>query len=250
MPTEEKLKTNLLQINIISQLHVLGVDSQDLQATSCVRDANVHLTVKSTCNKQVHKYSSRSNKPLVQFHQYSTAASIHSTKLIVWVVGEGCHLSLWLSHTCSNPLMSSYADNSAELMEYLIITASSLQHQSSFSHQLTEATQGRVYTVGSVCGRHDDDVRSLLQTVHQGQQLGHDTTLHLSMGLAGKEQKHVHGQKESSTGIKFNVSNSPPLPLFFLSLFCCTFTTESSTKYLQLNCTYAPWLWTNAPLSL
>ena len=149
--------------------------------------------------------------------------------------------------------MSSYADNSAELMEYLIITASSLQHQSSFSHQLTEATQGRVYTVGSVCGRHDDDVRSLLQTVHQGQQLGHDTTLHLSVGLAGKEQKHVHGQKESSTGIKFNVSNPtpPPPPSFSLSLFhCCIFTTESSTKYLQLDCTYAPWLWTNTLLSL
>lgn len=131
-------------------------------------------------------------------------------------------------------------------MEYLIITASNLQHQSSFSHQpmqmrvLTEATQGRVYTVGSVCGRHDDDVRSLLQTVHQGQQLGHDTTLHLSMGLAGKEQKHVHGQKESSTGIKFNVSNSLPPPSFFLFCCCCIFTTESSTKYLQLNCTYAP----------
>lgn len=94
MPTEEKLiKTNLLQINIISQLHVLRVDSQDLQATSCVRDANVHLTVKSTCNTQVHKYSSRSNKPLV--HNFINTPLQHLfTAQIAWGVGEGCHLSL------------------------------------------------------------------------------------------------------------------------------------------------------------
>ena len=48
---------------------------------------------------------------------------------------------------------------------------------------LTKSPEGGVDAVGSVGGCHDDDVSPLLQSVHQGQQLGHDTPLHLPVGL-------------------------------------------------------------------
>ena len=41
-----RLSSDLLQVNIISQLHVLSVDTQYLQSTSRIRDANVYLTIK------------------------------------------------------------------------------------------------------------------------------------------------------------------------------------------------------------
>ena len=47
----------------------------------------------------------------------------------------------------------------------------------------SEPTEGTVYAVGSVGGGHDDDVRTLLETVHQSQKLRHDTSLHLSVSL-------------------------------------------------------------------
>ena len=49
--------------------------------------------------------------------------------------------------------------------------------------ETTEASEGWVDGIGPVGGRHDDHVRPLLQTVHQSQQLRHDTTLHLAMRL-------------------------------------------------------------------
>ena len=41
-----RLSSDLLQINIISQFHVLSVDTQYLQSTSRIRDTNVYLTIK------------------------------------------------------------------------------------------------------------------------------------------------------------------------------------------------------------
>ena len=40
--------TNLFQVNVISQLHVLGVNLKNLQSASGVRDANVHLPIETT----------------------------------------------------------------------------------------------------------------------------------------------------------------------------------------------------------
>lgn len=48
---------------------------------------------------------------------------------------------------------------------------------------LTETSQGRVDAVRPVCGCHDNHMSSLLQAVHQGQELGDDTPLHFTMGL-------------------------------------------------------------------
>lgn len=48
---------------------------------------------------------------------------------------------------------------------------------------ITESPESGVNAVGSVGSSHDDDVSPLLQAVHQGQQLGHDAPLHLTMGL-------------------------------------------------------------------
>ena len=45
--------------------------------------------------------------------------------------------------------------------------------------------QGTVDAVGPVGGCHDDDVRPLLQAVHQRQQLGHDASLDFTVGLGG-----------------------------------------------------------------
>ena len=43
-----RLCSNLLQINIVSQLHVLSVDTQNLQSTSSIWDTNVNLTINPT----------------------------------------------------------------------------------------------------------------------------------------------------------------------------------------------------------
>lgn len=39
--------TNLFQVNIISQLHVLGVNLENLQPSSSIRDTNVNFPVKT-----------------------------------------------------------------------------------------------------------------------------------------------------------------------------------------------------------
>lgn len=44
---EKSLWTNLFQINIIRQFHVLGVNLENLQSASSVRDANVHFPIKT-----------------------------------------------------------------------------------------------------------------------------------------------------------------------------------------------------------
>ena len=51
------------------------------------------------------------------------------------------------------------------------------------SVETTKPPESRVDAVGSVGGRHHDDVSSLFQTVHQCQELGDNPTLHLSMSL-------------------------------------------------------------------
>lgn len=57
--------------------------------------------------------------------------------------------------------------------------------------EVTESPESGVDAVGSVCGRHDDDVRPLLEPVHQGEQLRHDAPLHLSVSLRGADI-HLH----------------------------------------------------------
>ena len=52
----------LFQVDVVEQFHVLCVDAEDLQAPGCIRDTNVHLSVKPTYThpethlyKQVHR---------------------------------------------------------------------------------------------------------------------------------------------------------------------------------------------------
>ena len=47
----------------------------------------------------------------------------------------------------------------------------------------TESSQCRVDAVWSICCSHDDDVWTLLQSVHQCQQLRHNASFHLSLRL-------------------------------------------------------------------
>ena len=64
----------------------------------------------------------------------------------------------------------------------------------------TESPEGRVNAVGSVGGCHDDDVSPLLETVHEGEQLGHNAPLHLAVCLwegttvSNRQQPGHHGQ--------------------------------------------------------
>jgi len=48
----------------------------------------------------------------------------------------------------------------------------------------TKSSECAVDAVRSIRRRHDDDVSSLFQTVHECQQLGDNTSLHLSMSLS------------------------------------------------------------------
>lgn len=41
-------QTDLLKVNVVSQLHVLGVNPEDLKSTSWVGNSNVNLSIKST----------------------------------------------------------------------------------------------------------------------------------------------------------------------------------------------------------
>ena len=47
----------------------------------------------------------------------------------------------------------------------------------------TESPESWVNAVGSVGGSHDNDMSSLLQAIHQGEELRHDTPFHLAMSL-------------------------------------------------------------------
>ena len=86
--------SHLLKVNIIRKLHVLGVDAENLQTTSWIRNPNINFTIEST-----------------------------------------------------------------------------------------ESSKSRIYRVGSIGCRHDHDVGTSFQAVHQGQQLGHNTTLNFSVCL-------------------------------------------------------------------
>ena len=67
--------------------------------------------------------------------------------------------------------------------------------------------EGRVHTVGSVGGSHDNHMRSLLEPIHECQQLGDNTSLHLTMSLlresegGGREMVH-----------RFEVNHIPHIP--------------------------------------
>lgn len=88
------LGSNLLQVDVVTKLHVLGVDLENLETAGRVGDANVDLAIETA-----------------------------------------------------------------------------------------ETTQSRVDRVGTVGGSHDDDVGAGLHTVHEGEELGDDTALDLTVGL-------------------------------------------------------------------
>jgi hypothetical protein len=57
------------------------------------------------------------------------------------------------------------------------------------SVESTESSKGRVDGVRSVGGGHDDDVGSGLETVHEGEELGDDSSLDLSVGLQRTQER-------------------------------------------------------------
>lgn len=52
-----------------------------------------------------------------------------------------------------------------------------------FTIETTETTKGRINRVRSVGGCHDHNIGASLKTVHEGEQLGDDTTLDFAVGL-------------------------------------------------------------------
>ena len=57
--------------------------------------------------------------------------------------------------------------------------------------ETAEPAESSVNAVGSVSGSHDNDVGSLLQSVHQSQQLGDNPSLHLTMSLPAHTHTHT-----------------------------------------------------------
>lgn len=58
---------------------------------------------------------------------------------------------------------------------------------------LTKTSQSSIHAVWSVCCCHDNHMSPLLQAIHQGQELGHDTPLHFTMGLHTQQKLKVIG---------------------------------------------------------
>ena len=50
----------LFQIDVFTEFHILGVDSENLQTTNSIRDTNVYFSVKSTKSSQGCVYAVRS----------------------------------------------------------------------------------------------------------------------------------------------------------------------------------------------
>lgn len=44
--------TDLFQVDIVSQLHVFGVNLEDLQSASGIRNANIHFPIKAPWKQQ------------------------------------------------------------------------------------------------------------------------------------------------------------------------------------------------------
>ncbi len=57
------------------------------------------------------------------------------------------------------------------------------------SIEAAKSPQGTVDAVRSVSGSHDDNVTALLESIHECQQLGHNATLHLTMGLEARGER-------------------------------------------------------------
>lgn len=69
----------LLEIHIISQLHILGVNSEDFQASCCIWDTNVDFTIKATCDKQTFNCSGFSPLyPDLGVHVFTTIPNLCS----------------------------------------------------------------------------------------------------------------------------------------------------------------------------
>lgn len=43
-------KSHLLKIDVIGQLHVLGVDAENLESSNCIGNSNVDLTIEAAYN--------------------------------------------------------------------------------------------------------------------------------------------------------------------------------------------------------
>lgn len=67
-------------------------------------------------------------------------------------------------------------------MLHCLFTESSIKKKSSVCFGTETAKRG-VHAVGSVCGRHYDNMCTLLQAIHQGEQLRDDPSLNLPVSL-------------------------------------------------------------------
>lgn len=61
-----------------------------------------------------------------------------------------------------------------------------------------KTSESWVNAVGTVGGSHDDHMTTLLQAIHESEQLGYNTSLHLSMGLGGTR---AHMREEEGKGM-------------------------------------------------
>lgn len=85
-------ETHLLQINIISKLHVFSVDLKNLKSSGCIWNADVHLSVKAPWNQE-RKEKTKKNK---QF--------LFSSK-VEWIYSN------WLNSNIANVQFSSLTES-------------------------------------------------------------------------------------------------------------------------------------------
>ena len=65
-----------------------------------------------------------------------------------------------------------------------------------FAIKSSEPPESRIHTVWAVGGSHDNHMSTLLETIHECQQLGDNTSLYLTMGLWEREEREGGRERE------------------------------------------------------
>ena len=65
-----------------------------------------------------------------------------------------------------------------------------------FAIKSSEPPESRIHTVWAVGGSHDNHMSTLLETIHECQQLGDNTSLYFTMGLWEREEREGGRERE------------------------------------------------------
>jgi hypothetical protein len=182
-----------LQIHIVVQLHVLGVDAQHLQATSLIGHTDVDLAIEAPEAPQcsVDTACSMRVSALVQNCADMHVLGLCSASQCIGCAATGghrqipnlsCGIPRELQHGSAKCLLEECSGKRSCLRRELTMCA-------------IAAEEGPMDTpVGPVGGTHDNDVRAGLEAVHERQQLRHNAPLHLSLQAHAQVRSPMHNQ--------------------------------------------------------